>query len=68
MPITEFVPRVVEFKHFYPTASPFLSIVINIKNAGEELARHFDTNGGVVPLGLQITDKSGHFQYTPYMR
>lgn len=67
-PLTEFVRRVLGFERLYPTADPFLSIVINIMNTGDELAWHFDTNDGVVSLMLQTADEGGDFEYAPYIR
>ncbi|MDP7064230.1 MAG: hypothetical protein QGH08_04185, partial [Arenicellales bacterium] len=67
-PLTEFVRQVLGFETLYRTADPYLSIVVNIMQAGDELAWHFDTNDGVVSLMLQPADEGGHFEYAPYIR
>ena len=67
-PLTEFVRQVLGFETLYRTADPYLSIVANIMQAGDELAWHFDTNDGVVSLMLQPADEGGHFEYAPYIR
>ena len=67
-PLTEFVRRVLGFERLYPTADPYLSIVVNIMDTDDELAWHFDTNDGVVSLMLQVADEGGHFEYAPYIR
>ena len=67
-PLTEFVRQVLGFETLYRTADPYLSIVVNIMQTGDELAWHFDTNDGVVSLMLQTADEGGHFEYAPYIR
>ena len=67
-PLTEFVRQVLGFETLYRTADPYLSIVVNIMQTGDELAWHFDTNDGVVSLMLQPADEGGHFEYAPYIR
>ena len=67
-PVTEFVRQVLGFETLYRTADPYLSIVVNIMQTGDELAWHFDTNDGVVSLMLQPADEGGHFEYAPYIR
>ena len=67
-PLTEFVRQVLGFETLYRTADPYLSIVANIMQTGDELAWHFDTNDGVVSLMLQPADEGGHFEYAPYIR
>ena len=67
-PLTEFVRQVLGFETLYRTADPYLSIVVNIMQTGDELAWHFDTNDGVVSLMLQPADDGGHFEYAPYIR
>ena len=67
-PLTEFVRQVLGFETLYRTADPYLSIVVNIMQPGDELAWHFDTNDGVVSLMLQPADEGGHFEYAPYIR
>ena len=67
-PLTEFVRQVLGFERLYRTADPYLSIVINIMQTGDELAWHFDTNDGVVSLMLQAADEGGQFDYAPYIR
>ena len=67
-PLTEFVRHVLGFETLYQTADPYLSIVINIMQTGDELAWHFDTNDGVVSLMLQTADEGGQFEYAPYIR
>ena len=67
-PLTEFVRQVLGFERLYRTADPYLSIVINIMQTGDELAWHFDTNDGVVSLMLHKADEGGHFEYAPYIR
>ena len=67
-PLTEFVRQVLGFETLYRTADPYLSIVVNIMQTGDELAWHFDTNDGVVSLMLQTPDEGGHFEYAPYIR
>ena len=67
-PLTEFVRQVLGFETLYRTADPYLSIVVNIMQTGDELAWHFYTNDGVVSLMLQPADEGGHFEYAPYIR
>ena len=67
-PLTEFVRQVLGFETLYRTADPYLSIVVNVMQTGDELAWHFDTNDGVVSLMLQPADEGGHFEYAPYIR
>ena len=67
-PLTEFVRQVLGFERLYRTADPYLSIVVNIMQTGDELAWHFDTNDGVVSLMLQAADEGGQFDYAPYIR
>ena len=67
-PLTEFVRQALGLETLFRTADPYLSIVINIMQTGDELAWHFDTNDGVVSLMLQAADEGGQFDYAPYIR
>ena len=66
--LTEFVRQALGFTKLYPSADPYLSLMVGVIHEGEQLPWHFDTNDGVVSLLLQAPEKGGQFEYAPFIR